>query len=518
MINILTSQNLNIISTNTNKALEQVVKNASPKELEILSKGKNLKSIMGDILKQSANNSTSNKTLLELVKNNPTLKNLGDVSSTAKDLLNSIDSNKNLQSLEKVLKSVFSDVKDLKDSKLESNIKNSGVFLESKLKDVKNPQVELKTTLKELKTILQKSELPTSKTILKDINNILKNEILTKSSNSDLTKPTTSNPKELETLTSSLKELTTKLSNTLKNSDSLLKPTVLKILDKLNYQISKEVLTPQNFKLPAIKESLEQLNTQLSKSLTSESKELVKTLTTILKDVEGEPSLEKFIEKKTPQKIQILTKNIQDITKESDIVFSKDTTKILKKLNNLTQVEKLNVNSNLKEVLSNDLKSVLLQTKEELVKTNTPNQNEILKHIDKLSLQIDHYQLLSHLSNSSALYLPFSWDSLDDGNIEFKTKEKDKFYCDIHLKLKEYGELNLKLTLFEKNQLNLQILSSNEEFKTKIKENIPTLRSALIDIQITPREIRILTPKKNQTLNAYQTYQDDFKMGFEVKG
>jgi len=106
---------------------------------------------------------------------------------------------------------------------------------------------------------------------------------------------------------------------------------------------------------------------------------------------------------------------------------------------------------------------------------------------------------------------------LKDANIEIKKSDNEKFYCDIDLKLKDYGELNLKLTLFEKNQLNLHIYSSSEEFKALVKENIPSLRSALIDIQVTPREIRVYEPKKQVPTSPYLNQDDNFYMGFEVK-
>ena len=309
MTNISSSQKLNIMLPNTNKALSQVLANATPKELETLSQSKDLKSIIGTILQQSAKNSASNDYLLELVKNNPTLKNLGDATNNLKNLLNSLKSDKNLQSLENQLKNLLTDISNIKDSPLKQKFENSGVFLESKLKH----------------------------------------------------------------------------------------------------------------------------------------------------------SLE-----------------------------------------------------NIKDIISNDLKSILLKAQEEVVKSNTPNQSEILKQIDKLSLQIDYHQLLSHLSDGSSLYLPFSWDDLEEGSLALKKSKDEKFYCDINLKLKEYGEVNLKLVLYEKNQINIHIYSSSYDFKELVKENLSSLRSALIDTKITPREIRIFEPKEKAS--PYQQTNDDFKMGFEVKG
>ena len=140
MINISTSSKLGIILPNTNKALAQVLSNATQQELEVISQGKDLKSVMNTILKQSGDSTSSTKELLELVKNNPTLKNLGDVSTTIKDLLNSIKSDKKQLPIEKTLKNFLTDIKDLKNTELKQKLENSGVFLESRLKNAQNPK------------------------------------------------------------------------------------------------------------------------------------------------------------------------------------------------------------------------------------------------------------------------------------------------------------------------------------------------------------------------------------------
>ncbi|MBN2782318.1 MAG: flagellar hook-length control protein FliK, partial [Campylobacterales bacterium] len=139
---------------------------------------------------------------------------------------------------------------------------------------------------------------------------------------------------------------------------------------------------------------------------------------------------------------------------------------------------------------------------------------------DKLSLQIDNYQLQSYLSNSASLYLPFDWDDMENGKIEIKHSEDDTFFCNIDLKLKEYGEVNLKLALYDTNQLNIHIYSQNDEFKKIVRENLGELKSALIDAKITPRQIKIFEPKIKQTspyASPYENINDDIKMGFEIK-
>ena len=526
MINISDFKQLGIILPNTNKALSAVLTQATHKELESISQGKDLKSIMGSILKQSGSTPDSNKELLQLVKNNPTLKNLGDVTTTVKDLLNSLKSDKNPLPLEKVLTTFLSDVKDLKNSELKQKLENSGVFLESKIKNIQNPQLELKNALLSLVKNLQQSNAPTSRLIANEAKIILNTELLQKASPQNILLNTNENPKALEKLSSSVEALISKIKTTLVKADAIHNPIMQQALEKLEHKIQPKILMPENFTLAPIKESLEQVSSLMSKSFTMDSKGILESLDKIfkvLKSIEQttttpKASLESFLEKKIPQEIKNLNENIKSAIQKSEPVFHKDTSLILNKLETLNTSQKLHPQNNIKELTTNDLKAVLLQASDDIPKLNHPNQTEILKQVDKLSLQIDNYQLLSHLSNGTSMYLPFSWDMMEEGNIHMKKSEDDKFYCDIYLKLKEYGEINLKLTLYEENQLNLHIYASSEKFKNIVQENIPMLRSALIDTQITPREIRVHEPKTDKaSASPYKTQEDAIHMGFEVK-
>ena len=656
MINISDFKQLGIILPNTNKALSKVLTEATHKELESITQGKDLKTVMSNLLKHSGKTPDTNKELLQLVKNNPTLKSLGDVTTTLKDLLNSIKSDKNPLPLEKVLQSFLNDIKDLKGSELKQKLENSGVFLESRLKNVKNPQQELKNTLTTLVKNLQESNAPISRVIANEVKVILNTEVLkaikapistiqagqnlqTKANNLESILTTKENPKALQQLSSSLETLVTKLKTTIAKADAIHHPTLSKALEHLEQKLEPKLLNTENFKLAPIKESLEQVSSIMSKSFTVESKGILDSLSKIflslksvdqatttskaplesfldkkvpqqisqlteniksviqklgadhnpilskaleqleqkleprllnaenfklapikesleqvstiisksftveskgildslnkifqaLKSVDqatttSKATLESFLDKKVPQQISRLSEDIKSVIQKAEPVFHKETQTILNKLETLNTPQKLHPQNNVKEIINSDLRAVLLKTTEDIIKTNHPNQAEISKNIDKLSLQIDNYQLLSHLSNGTSLYLPYSWDMMEDGKIEMKKSDDDKFYCDIYLKLKEYGEVNLKLTLYDKNQLNLHIYSSNEQFKSIIQENIPMLRSALIYTQITPREIRIhevktsqasTSPYKQESTNGYS---EEIHMGFEVKG
>ena len=422
MVNLNTNKTLNIILPNTNKALKEILQSASKEEMEVLTKGKDLNSIMNSILKQSSKEAGNNKLLLDLVKNTPTLKGLGNVDTNIKELLTTLKQEKNPLPLEKQLKTFLSDIKDMTQKGLQAKLENSGVFLESKIKNLQTPQLQLKTELQELSVQLEKSSLPNVKVLNTQIKELLSSELFKSTSNSDLLKTTLVN-----------------LENVTKMSSS-----VSKLLDTLQ----------------------ERINSPLDKTL-----------------------------------------------QPKDILFSKEIKDITQTLKQSSKVEQLSLQT--KDIFSQDFKAVLLKAHDEI--SNMPNKNvDILKAIDKLTLQIDYQQLLSHLSNATSLYIPYSWDMLEEGNITIKKAKDDKFFTDIELQLKEYGLLKLRLGMFEKKQLNINISTENKKFKEILQKSIPELKQALFAVGVTPNSIRFI--EDNDKLNsAYSDANQTLNAGFEAK-
>ncbi|WP_434658739.1 flagellar hook-length control protein FliK [Sulfurimonas sp. NW9] len=306
-LNNASSKQLHVILPNTNKALAEVLKNASPQEMQTLTQSKDLGSVLEALLQRSVNSTAKqDKLLLDLLQNNPTLKNLTNINSTLKELLQTLQQNKNPLPLEKTLEGFLTDIKEINPKELKTKLQNSGIFLEANIKNSQNP----------------------------------------------------------------------------------------------------------------------------------------------------------------------------------------------------------------KELFSSDLKAVLLQTHEALTNSSQPNKHEILKHIDKLLLQIDYSQLLSHLENASSLYLPYVWDELEEGNITVKNAKNNKFFCDIHLQLKNYGELDLRLALFQDNQLSINISTQNETLKSLLQSNLQNLKKQLLHVNILPKEIRFVNIHQN---DYEKQINDDLEMGFEVK-
>jgi len=427
MINLSVEKKLNIITTNTNKALSKVLEDLTPQALQKFTTQKDISSILDSIFKQSNTNTQQDKELLKLLKNNPTLKELSTTNKTITELKSSLDEilqsstkplqtdiKSKLQNLQKILQE-FEKPPTLKnDAKsLEKSFQNSGIFLESKIKNLENPKEQLSTLLQKLSQALSDSKVPQAKELNTQIKLFMQSDLFTQDQ-----------PKNLNILSSQLNRYIDKTA---------------KIIDS---------------------------------------------------------SLDKSIHPK-------------------DTLFTKETKELLNKIEHLNKPQKLSIESAHKELFTQDLKAVVLQTKEELQNNPLANKQELIRQLDKLSMQIDYYQLLSHLSNASALYIPYSWSELEDGNITLSSNNKDAYFCDIELQLKEYGELKLRLGLFEKNQLNINITTESDILESILKENINTLKKQLFEVGLHPKEIRFLNAKKESS--SYIDNLGLMDMGFEVK-
>ena len=425
MIILNSHKTLNIILPNTNKALNEVLKSASPQELETLTKGKDLNTIVEGLLKRSLDNPNQDKTLLSLVKSNPTLKELGSVTSSIKELHTTLKQESNHLPLEKKLSLFLTNIKDMSEKNLQTKIENSGLFLENKLKNTQSPQLVLKESLQELTKQLQSTKLPNVQTIVNDLKTLL---------NSDVFKGISQDIKQLTTKPdlSALTELTKKV-----------QPTLDKLTERLNSTVDKAIAP-------------------------------------------------------------------------NDTLFSKDTKQLLDKLTLLNKPEQLINQTQIKESLSQDFKATLLKAQEEIQSSQSPNKQELLKQVDKLLLQIDYQQLLSHLSNATSLYLPYEWNMLEDGNITIKNAKDGKFFTDIELQLKEFGSLKLRLGMFEQNQLNVNITTESPKLKKLLQENIGTLKKQLIGVGVMPMSIRFLNDA-NSLSSPYSNDNGSINSGFEVK-
>ncbi|RXJ94763.1 hypothetical protein CRU94_08350 [Arcobacter sp. AHV-9/2010] len=235
-------------------------------------------------------------------------------------------------------------------------------------------------------------------------------------------------------------------------------------------------------------------NLNFSKELGS----LSSNISTLLQNLQSDESLSNF---KTP--LENFLKNFQNI----DDLNLKEQIK-----NSGIFLENKLLNSS-KYNFDDDFKANLLKLQEALTNKSDAKSLENLKIVNNLLAQVELNQLGSLASNSNFVFIPFFWDMLEDGFIQIKQKEEEKFFCQINLNLKDFGKVDLMLFLYDKNKLDLTIYAQREHFKVAIKENLQTLKKALNSVELIAVNVKLLDmkdDKKEDTLEQkYQNFYED---------
>ncbi len=356
----------------------------------------------------------------------------------------------------------------------------SNLIESSQLKNIATQQPAINESVNQLKGSLEN--------ITKLESNILQNKI---------------SPTKIEEAISQLKQNLTTLQNQLndlKNVDTkALNQLIDKVLNLTNLFSKIDIPTP-------LQQLLSSPNTILGKdsgSFTSNFSNNISSLLVSLKSAiaQANPT-------QAPQQFEMF-KNVAKLE-----TFLSSTINQLQNIPNATQ------NSN--DFLQTDMKSLLLQAQEEL--SGNTKFTEASKQIDRLLGQIDYYQLLSATSSSNFVYIPFLWDMLEEGSISMKKSDEERYFCEIHLTLKELGNTDLLLSLYDKNSLDITIFSSTDHAKEMIRDNIGSLKRGLNSIDIIPRNIKILDLKEEKEVTeqpsniyAQNNTVSDINFGVDIK-
>lgn len=486
---------------------------------------KQINELINKIVQESTTPNNSNPS-----KNIENVKNLVSLlQNISKNLQN--PETKNLSNLTNELKSMV----------------NQGSLIESKLENTNikqniNPQInttkeQINTQTKELLTqiknevITNKDSAP-AKNILNQIDNLLKsNDLFTKNekliepknllnnllNSNEIKQASTQSPnisnlvlnlknisesisnlenktQNFVNITSEKNSITTQLKENLANLKSELQ-NLTKIDSKSSLQIISKLENIQNIftkiEAPITNQLQNMQNTNLSNNFSNNFANNLNTLILSLK--ENITNLSTIANNPTSGNNASIQNQIMNIVDKIE-------TSVKEAIQTYTNNQGLNplANKNESNPLSNDMKTVLLQMQEELANKVDAKSQEMFKQVDKMLMQIDYHQLLSLSSNSNYVYVPFFWDMLEDGSIEMKKTDEDKFYCQINLNLKDYGKVDLMLSLYDKNKLDLTIHAQREHFKLDLSKNIQKLKQALNNVDLIPINIKILDLKEDE--------------------
>lgn len=488
MIHLNTEARRSILLPNMNKALGEAIKNATPEQLETLKEGKDLKGLLTSVFQDKITSTKSDAVLLDILKNSTAFKNMGNLADNLQSLLKDLKTSPDLSPKTVVLEKFLKNIALIDTQTLKNQVANSGAFMESKFAAALQKLPDLTQTLEQLRSVLSKSPQNEAKVLRTQISALLESPLLATSSQ---------NLQSALILTESLKKVTDNLHTLLSKSDPLYSKEVSDLAQKLD-QLSA---------VQEIKTTLSHLYGTLLSSSTPDSNDLLDSIEKLFKNLNNTPA----------DALKDFTQQLKNALKEGDI--TKELTNLITKLGEFTNPKELVTETFLHDVMSNDLKSNLLSLHEELIRSNDPNAPKLLEQTDKLLTQIDYHQLTSYLGASNVLYIPFAWDQLEEGSMAFKKTAGKKFYCEINLRLKEYGELNLMMALYEGNQLEIQAHTEKPELKTLIQENSAELRALLINADLTPRSIRVFEMKESSSplKETYKAEQNKTDFGFEVK-
>ena len=547
---------LNILLANNNRVLNDALKEADNKTLNNLLKQDSsnsssstntaASSILKEVLNSIKDGTKSNSSLENILKNSTAFKDLGNLSSNLSSLLESIKDDESLQKFKPLLESFLKNIKDVTADNLKEQIKNSGIFLENKLSS--NPNAKLENLLQNISNLIKTIDTPEAKNSSQIIDNILKNIPKDGSlKSSELVN-------NLKTLVSSLQNLSSSLnSNQTQTLNNLANELKNFIQNGVMIESKTENLVPKTQTQTPQTEDVDVANTQIKNLINNQVKEL---LTQIKQDLTQNqniiqnknilPLIDKLISlpdlfsKSEAILNSVQNTNISNFSnnfatnlnplltalKESlqainpkNIEIQNQINSLIKKVENIIQEYTNNNLDNPKDnqKLDNDFKSILLKMQDEVAQKTDIKSQDSLKTINNLLTQIDMQQLTSLVSNSNFVYIPFFWEMLEDGTVEIKEKEEDKFFCQIKLTLKDFGKIDLMLSMYDENKLDMTIYAQREHFKVTLRDNLQKLKLALNEANIIPMNVKLLDMKEEsetqeqKPTNVYQNnYNNDF--------
>ncbi len=209
--------------------------------------------------------------------------------------------------------------------------------------------------------------------------------------------------------------------------------------------------------------------------------------------------------------------NLENLLLDIDKIDSKSLQRYIGKSGIFLESKLANITKNPKEQILNDTKAIFLQLKDEITTKSKQFPKDTLAKIDKVLTNINYYQLLSLSSAANILYLPLMWEGLDEGQISIKKLKKKRYFCEINLKLKEYGQTDLLIMLFEDVNINISIFVQNQSFLARIRENLQILKQSINSVGLSVSNLYLYDSVKNKNIKKEtKKYSNDQQIGSGV--
>lgn len=165
------------------------------------------------------------------------------------------------------------------------------------------------------------------------------------------------------------------------------------------------------------------------------------------------------------------------------------------------------------ELLS-DMKGVLTKLNHSL---SLSGQNkEALEITNRLLTQIEYHQLVSYVSSSTHLYIPFSWDGLKGGSMMMKKSSDEQFHCQLDLDLEAYGKLNMMLILSNEKYIDMTIATQKKELSDKLTHHLSLLKRAFNEVGLITGNVKMLEYKDVERVKKDYFKGEELQFGINI--
>ncbi len=175
--------------------------------------------------------------------------------------------------------------------------------------------------------------------------------------------------------------------------------------------------------------------------------------------------------------------------------------------------QKLSLHPTDVELLS-DMKGVLTKLNHSL---SLSGQNkEALEITNRLLTQIEYHQLVSYVSSSTHLYIPFSWDGLKGGSMMMKKSSDEQFHCQLDLDLEAYGKLNMMLILSNEKYIDMTIATQKKELSDKLTHHLSLLKRAFNEVGLITGNVKMLEYKDVERVKKDYFKGEELQFGINI--
>lgn len=165
------------------------------------------------------------------------------------------------------------------------------------------------------------------------------------------------------------------------------------------------------------------------------------------------------------------------------------------------------------ELLS-DMKGVLTKLNHSL---SLSGQNkEALEITNRLLTQIEYHQLVSYVSSSTHLYIPFSWDGLKGGSMMMKKSSDEQFHCQLDLDLEAYGKLNMMLILSNEKYIDMTIATQKKELSDKLTHHLSLLKRTFNEVGLITGNVKMLEYKDVERVKKDYFKGEELQFGINI--